>query len=111
MRPIICVDFDGVLARYHHGMEGGETGTPLPGALQALEQLQTRFRVVVFTARSPKQVRVWLKRWGFPDIPVLDRKIPAFAYIDDRAITFRGDWEAALQQVVQFAPWWDSEEG
>jgi len=38
---------------------------------------------------------------------VTDRKPPAHVFIDDRAICFHGDFEAALRQVTGFKAHWE----
>ena len=38
LKPIICIDFDGVLNNYN-GYDGDNLGTPRPGAKEFLEKL------------------------------------------------------------------------
>jgi hypothetical protein len=53
----------------------------------------------------------WLGDHGLDRLvdAVTDRKEPAFVYIDDRAICFRGDYEETLKQVDTFRTYWDQE--
>lgn len=109
-RPIICVDLDGVLNDYD-GWKGAEYfHPPRPGAEQFLRELNDRgFQVVVFTVRWAPHVERWLAEHGLAHLvsAITDRKPPAFAYVDDRAICFRGDFRAALEQIASFKAHWE----
>ena len=101
-KPIICVDLDGVLNSFD-GWKGADFfHPPRPGAREFLEELNRQgYRVVVFTVR-----------WGPHDLSelvwmVTDKKPPAFAYIDDRAICFQGDFSKTLDQLQSFKAHWE----
>lgn len=114
----LMIDFDGVLASYDGNFSKDRLGLPHPGALDAVRQYVTKgFRVVVYTTRAKDRegalaVRDWLALNGFdalvaPDsIYVSAFKIPAVAYIDDRAWRFCGEWPSALE-LDAFKPWWE----
>ena len=56
----------------------------------------------MLTARDPgnhPKVKQWLMANGFPPMEVTNVKIPAFMYIDDRAIRFT-NWS----DIVNYAP-------
>lgn len=98
----VCLDFDGVLHWYRKGWHDGTIyDVPRPGALKTVLELERRnCRVVVCTAgREPVEVEHWLAQYGFPMLEVTNRKPPAIAYVDDRAVAFTGDWSAMLEQV------------
>lgn len=108
----VCVDFDGVIHRYSKGWHDGSIyDEPMPGAIEGIKRLQERYAVVVHTSRDPGPVAAWLidrdvlATWytGNPDpdvnqhpefwndqtmVLVTNRKMPAFAYVDDRAVVF-----------------------
>lgn len=108
MRMTICVDFDGVLSQYSGWKDGKlpAPGDPIPGALEACRTLARRYDLAVLTSRHDHDVLAnWLRQHGFPEMPVTDRKLPALAYVDDRAVRFDGSWERALEAVGQ-KPWW-----
>lgn len=109
----IAVDFDGVVHGYTKGwMNGAIYDPPVPGALKALRDLMVQHAVFIFTSRDPDQVRAWLEQYLFKTatddgqtfwnrhgvLLVTNRKLPAFTYIDDRAIRFI-DWEQALAEL------------
>lgn len=113
MTATVVVDFDGVLHAYRGWADGTCYGDWVPGAHQALRAMMRRYAVAVVTARDPKQVAQWLIARGLPVqlehpgplwdrrgvLLVTDRKVPAVAYIDDRAVPFTGDWTLALAAV------------
>lgn len=124
-RSVVCVDFDLTL------VEWGELDVipkPLPGAVEAVRTLQAAgYEVVIFTSRlSPTWwaahvgngetrdiedfgwqqgaiVRQALDAMGLPGLRVTAEKVPAVAYIDDRAITFR-DWSEAISSLCPWLP-------
>jgi len=112
-KPTLCLDFDGVIHSYSSGYVCDEEipDPPVEGAKEFILEAMEHFTVVVHSGRckSPdgiKAIEQWLEDWGFPPIPVLDYKPPAFLSIDDRAITFTGMWPD-VQWLTEFKPWWD----
>jgi hypothetical protein len=111
----VAVDFDGVIHAYSKGWQDGTIyDEPMPGAIDGLRRLQERYAVFVFTSREIEQVLPWLEAQGLdvaadgPPYPtfwnhqdqilVTQRKLPAVAYIDDRAVRFV-DWESVPGQL------------
>lgn len=83
-KKTICVDFDGVLNEYN-GYEEGNLGELLTGSKEFIKELRKKYKVVILTSRQKEQVIDWLNNNGFPSMKVTNRKVPAVAYIDDRA--------------------------
>ncbi|MEU3564605.1 ASCH domain-containing protein [Kitasatospora sp. NPDC006786] len=115
----VGVDFDLTLIDHNRGWQDGRIyGRPIPGALQALRTLQAHRSVFVYTARGREHhpaIAAWLRRHGFdaivnddPDraywrgseIIVTNLKLGAALYICDRALTFAGNWDAALAEAL-----------
>jgi hypothetical protein len=122
----VAVDFDGVIHAYRRGWEDGSIyDEPLPGALDALRRLMADYAVFVHTTRDPQTVADWLAARDVPAVTlhdlrareglhvnvgtfwnrrdvilVTDRKLPAIAYIDDRAIRFE-TWDQALADLMR----------
>lgn len=107
MKPVICLDFDGVLNNYS-GYDGENLGTPRPGAKEFLEELNKNYRVVVLSARRYSHIIKWLNDYGLWEYvaDVTSFKPPALAYIDDRGISFNGDYQEILEQLKDFKPYW-----
>lgn len=115
MTQTIAVDFDGVIHSYSRGWKDGSIyGPPVRGAFGSLEYLMKHYAVFIFTSRDCKQVAEWLEdKGGFttetsvpPDgfwnekgiLLVTMLKLPAVAYIDDRAIEFK-NWDDTLKRL------------
>jgi hypothetical protein len=125
-KPILCLDFDGVIHSYTSGWKGADVipDPPVPGALQFLVDAMKHFRVAIFSSRSCQPGGItamvqWLGHWsvdeehGMPGdfdhgawgaLEWPTEKPPAFLTIDDRAITFTGEWPGA-EQLLLFKPW------
>lgn len=104
-KKTICVDFDGVLNNYS-GYGEGNLGEPLSGSQVFIKELRRKYKVVILTSRSKEQVIGWLNNNGFPSMKVTNRKIPAVAYIDDRAIQFNGSYIQTIYEALNFKPYW-----
>lgn len=109
MSRTVCIDLNGVLDTYA-GWQGEVTWhAPRDGAADFLRAIRARgFAVVVLTVRRPDEARRWLDRHGLAAYvdDVTDRKPPAFAYIDDRALCFRGTFADTLRELDAFRPHW-----
>jgi hypothetical protein len=106
--PTVCVDLNGVLDFYQGWQGSDHWDPPRPGAFEFLEELSARgFRVVIFSTKDPKGVDAWLRSHGLAEYvaEVTDRKVPAVAYVDDRAVRFRGDYKQALLEIDE-PPYW-----
>lgn len=97
----ICVDLNGVLDQY-----GGWQGLtsvgypPAQGARTFLEKLHALgYRIVILSAWTG--ARAWIQRNGFGDLvdEVTDRKVPAIAYVDNRAMRFDGDFDKVVDVI------------
>ena len=120
-KPILCLDFDGVIHSYERGWQNGEIyGTVTPGFWDWLKQAIEHFQVIVYSSRSkdPKLSEAMM-RWlawqaelanvSFDvtgKVHFAHEKPPAFLTIDDRALTFRGSWAAfPPEDLLNFRPW------
>lgn len=106
----IAIDFDTPLHAYSKGWWTKDIyDPPTPGAHEALRILSSRYGVFILSARPVAEIIPWCRK-QFPDlrfcrispkvrywsrkglIGVTNRKLPALAYIDDRAIRFT-NWQ------------------
>src|SRR5262245_49078910 len=117
-KPILCLDFDGVIHSYESGWKGADIipDPPVPGAIEFIERATQHFTVMIFSSRSHQPgginaMRAWLARevvkvtevpnaqnleW-FWEIGWPEHKPPAFLTIDDRALRFTGKWPVAAE--------------
>jgi hypothetical protein len=126
-KPILCLDFDGVIHSYERGWQNGEIyGTVTSGFWEWANEARKHFHLVVYSSRSKEpEMRTamwsWLKhQWGvwaaarelsdddirYTDLELASEKPPAFLTIDDRAVCFQGDWSALDPAELRgFKPW------
>jgi hypothetical protein len=124
-KPILCLDFDGVIHSYTSGWKGADVipDPPVEGALKFIMDASDHFRVAIYSSRSGQPdgiyaMKKWLRRhfmdyWGthavqaddrFHDIEWPKEKPAAFITIDDRALTFDGTWPE-IEALKGFKPW------
>lgn len=100
MKPVIAVDFDGVLHQNGTAPPGKRMGRPMRGAYEAMTLLRDHgYDVIVFTAQ-PKigHIRDWLDFYRIPYNEVTNTKPLADAYVDDRCIRFV-TWPQAIHDI------------
>lgn len=133
-KPILCLDFDGVLHSYSSGWKGADIipDPPTPGAMMFLHHAVHHFDVQIYSSRSGQPggiqaMQDWLNYHvadffdctfaGAPSdmdktadvlaaITFPTSKPAAFITIDDRALCFTGDWfDFHPQDLLEFKPW------
>lgn len=126
-KPILCLDFDGVIHQYISPWTDKQTITDhvTDGFFEWAEQAAQYFELVIYSSRSDdilaiKSMMSWLiterKRWrdnhGLHTIEeplpfsFAEKKPPAFLTIDDRALTFTGNWADFDPEILRlFKPW------
>jgi hypothetical protein len=121
-KKTLVLDFDGVLHSYSSGWGGHEVvaDPPVPGAMAFLYDALKSFKVCIFSSRSStpqgiEAMQMWVAKHAKPlffdygqpwwlqiEWPV--NKPAAHVTIDDRAITFDGNWPS-MAELVGFKPW------
>ena len=111
-RPVICLDFDGVIHRHLLGWKGRSVirDVPIDGVKEAIKLLRRRFVVVVHSGRCASgdgivAIEEWLGKHGIHVDMVCSDKPLAEMYVDDRAIQFNGNWEETMREVMSFRHW------
>jgi hypothetical protein len=125
-KPILCLDFDGVIHSYTSGWKGADVipDPPVEGALQFIVAAMEHFTVAIFSSRShqpggKQAMQQWLGYWSVDPLHGMPsdfdhgawgaiqwplEKPPAFVTIDDRALTFDGTWPDMVT-LKNFKPW------
>ena len=115
-KPILCVDFDGVIHSYTSGWQGATEipDLPVPGAFEALTEYTEYYDVCIYSSRSKDPgffvaAANWFLKHGLdPDIfkrlQFPKDKPAAFLTIDDRAWCFNGTWPT-IPMIANFKPW------
>ena len=127
-KPIICIDFDGVIHSYEKGWQDGVIyGEVVSGFFEWVERVRDHFKLVIYSSRSKDDHGVtamalwlhekrnsWIKNGGQRreteelTISFAHVKPPAWLTIDDRAIQFQGDWSDPMlspEAMLSFKPW------
>ena len=104
----ILIDLDGVLNNYDGCYDEENIPHIKDGAEDFLKELNKTAELYLFTSRNLLTTSKWLQKNRidiyFNDITNI--KIPAFLYIDDRAINFEGDYKSILKEINEFKPYW-----
>jgi hypothetical protein len=109
---VVLVDFDGTLYPFGFLFDYPD---PLPGAVEAMQYLSKKgYRIVIFTSRLSRrwldtvgqttaQHRQYIEsicaRDGINVSEITCEKIPAEAYIDDKAIQFKNNWDEIMESI------------
>lgn len=126
---ILCVDFDGVIHNYASGWKGPAivADGPVHGAFEWLLKALVVFDVQIYSSRTNqpggRQAMIdWFAKWApiefMGDQQRIDKLLhelwfptdkPApFLTIDDRALTFNGNWsdpQFEPTELLKFKPW------
>lgn len=95
--PWVAVDFDHTLV---------EVDTPLPGAREAMQRLKDLgYGIIIHSCNNRDWIQKVLRNHDIPyDYiwdPSADKGKPACdAYVDDRGVGFTGDWNKAIDEIV-----------
>ena len=113
-KPILCVDFDGVIHSYTSGWKGPEVilDPPVKGAFAFLTEALEFFTVAIYSSRSQTEagrnaMLFWFLHHGFPHTGQLvfpEHKPAAFVTLDDRAVYFTGLFPS-IDGLRRFKTW------
>lgn len=106
-KPILCLDFDGVLHSYKSGWKGAAVipDPPVPGALRFVVEARNRFRVAIFSSRSHqwggrRAMKRWLRRWLIEEAQDNDQEPPTW-WLDQIAEWSHMDpWDEAIRYAA-----------
>ena len=128
-KPMVAIDFDGVIHSYTSGWQGATNIPDLPVSryisrsrrrYTSIDWLTEMIRsgkvtVAIYSTRNAQKggigaMRQWLTDNGMErnilnKIKFPDKKPPAFITIDDRAITFKGKFQS-VDELLKFRPWY-----
>ena len=126
-KPILCLDFDGVIHKYTTPWTNAETISDdvTDGFFEWADNASQYFTLIIYSSRSKSEsaiesMQFWMyaqrKKWRanggqsvatWPvEFQFANEKPAAFLTIDDRAITFDGDWSKLNPEaLLAFKPW------
>jgi len=107
-KKTIFIDLDGVLNQYD-GVYDKNTIPPIKeGAKDFLQKLYNSYEIKIFTTRNRMLTAKWLIRNNVDEFisDITNIKEPAFIYIDDRCINFKGDYPKLYDEISEFKVWY-----
>lgn len=114
-KKTVVFDFDGVINSYTHGWQGASTITdpPVAGIKEEIAKIRGKYKVVIMSSRAAtpagrSAIARYLDKHGIIVDNIVDHKIPAHVYIDDKAIPFNGKTSNLMSDIEVFTPWHDS---
>lgn len=107
-KKIILIDLDGVLNQYKGNYKENYIPPVKNGAKEFLERLITDYDLKLFTTRNKQLAQKWLQEQGLANYfsEITNVKLPHYLIIDDRSITFDGNYETALHNILNYRVWW-----
>lgn len=111
----IALDFDSVIHSYTTPFSGRDyiPDPPVRGAIEGVKKLyESGYTIHICSARAAtksatKAIWEWLKRYEI-DIyieNVSNIKPCCKLFLDDKCVTFNGNWGDALYDIEMFVPW------
>ncbi len=108
MKKSIAIDFDGVINPYTKGWQGaGVFEDPSQECIVAIKKLHANYAIIIHTAREQTEfdsIREYLLKHDVEHDELFEAKGPrakpvADVYLDDRAVAFSGNWDAAILKI------------
>lgn len=124
-RKVLAVDFDGVIAKYYGFKGNNEYGEPIDieNMREELHKLKKEnWHIIIWTSRTGLNlIENYLNIHKIPfdslnynmhasENIMYSKKIRADVYLDDRGMTFDGNWSGMADKVMQFKEHWRKEE-
>ncbi|MBP3821296.1 hypothetical protein J6G99_06625 [bacterium] len=104
----ILIDLDGVLNYYTGDYDENYIPPILDGASDFIKKTAQNNIVKIFTTRNKLLTAKWLIENKIDEYidDVTNVKNPAWLIIDDRCLTFKGDFEKLYFEIQNFKPWY-----
>jgi len=116
-RHSFAFDFDGVIASYNGFKGANHTQPPIPAVVDAIRTLKERgHTIIIHSTRGEKLLRQYLEQHNIPfdyinENPARAGENPgkpvAYAYIDDRAVCYKGQSaDELVHELTTFKAYW-----
>ena len=106
-KKTILIDLDGVLNTYTGNFDPNFIPPIKDGAVEFLENLSKNYEIKLFTTRNKLLATKWLIENKidsyFQDIT--NTKEVCYLYVDDRCVTFDGDYNSLNDKIENFKVW------
>ena len=107
-KKTILLDLDGVLNNYTGNYDEKFIPQAKAGAFEFLKNLSKKYKIKIFTSRNLLLVSEWLVENDLKQFvdEVTNVKVPSYLIIDDRCITFTGDYFDLSNKIEKFNVWY-----
>lgn len=106
-KKTILIDLDGVLNTYTGNFDPNFIPPIKDGAVEFLKNLSKNYEIKLFTTRNKLLATKWLIENKidsyFQDIT--NTKDVCYLYVDDRCVTFDGDYNSLNDKIENFKVW------
>lgn len=104
----ILIDLDGVLNKYTGNFDENFIPEIREGAENFIKELYGKYIIKIFTTRNKILAVKWLIENKLDNYikDVTDIKEPAWLHIDDRCVTFTGNYAQTAEQINNFKSWY-----
>lgn len=109
-RKTILVDLDGVLNTYTSDYNAAYIPPAREDTKDFLAKLSEQYTIKLFTSRNKLLTSIWTVENDLSDYisDITNIKEPAWLYIDDRCITFNGNYNELLHDIENFKVWYNN---
>ena len=107
-KKTILIDLDGVLNDYIGNYDKDFIPPIKVGVKEFLEGLSKNYQVKIFTTRDKSLASKWVFENGLSEliVGITNVKEPCWVYVDDRCITFDGNFEDLIDKIDNFKPYY-----
>ncbi len=107
-KKTILIDLDGVLNQYTGDFDPNVIPPMKQGAGEFLQILVENHEIKLFTTRNKILASKWLIENGLDGLvaDVTNIKEVCWLFIDDRSISFDGDFKKTIAEIEKFRPWY-----
>lgn len=107
-KKTILIDLDGVLNTYDGNFNKDYISPVKDGAKEFLEKLSKNYEIKIFTTRNKLLTSKWMIENNLDKyiLDITNIKDLAWIYIDDRCLTFKGNYESLTAEINNFRPWY-----
>lgn len=108
LKKTILIDLDGVLNTYKGRYDENYIEPISDGAYDFLKELSTQYKLIIFTSRNILLTSKWIIENGLENYisNVTNVKEPAYLIIDDRCISFNGNFTELKYKIDKFKVWY-----
>ena len=107
-KKVILIDLDGVLNEYTGNFDKNYIPSIKNGAREFLANLSKEYEIKIFTTRNKLIAAKWVYENKLEKYisDITSEKQLAWLYIDDRSVTFNGNYKDLKEEIDNFTVWY-----